>query len=99
MHQIRDHDADGVAAAQGQAAGYRVALIPDLLDLGEHAVAGRLADIRVVVQDLGDGHHGDAELAGNPPHRGPGHTFADSTIEADAMRLRRENDTHPATQA
>ena len=70
VHQIGNDDADGVAAAKGQAAGDGVALIAELFDLGEHAAARGLADVPVIVQDFGDRHDGDAELAGNPSHRG-----------------------------
>ena len=73
VHQIGNDDADRVAAAEGQAARDGVALVADLLDLGEHAIARGVTDIPVIVQDLGDGHDGNAELAGNPPHRGSRH--------------------------
>ena len=62
-----------MAAAQREAAGDGVALVAELFDLGEDAVARGLADVAVIVQDLRDGHDGDAELSGDPPHRGSCH--------------------------
>ena len=73
VHQIGNDDANGVAAAKCQAAGDGVALITELLDLGEHAAARGLADVPMIVQDFGNRHDGNAELAGDPSHRGSRH--------------------------
>ncbi len=73
MHQIRDDDAERVGAAQREAAGDRIALIAELLDLREHAGAGGLADVAAVVQHLRDGRDRHAELAGDALHRGRRH--------------------------
>ena len=73
VHQIRDDDAEGVGAAEAQAAGDGVALVAELLDFREDAGAGGLADVVVVVEHLGDGRDRDAELAGDPLHRGRVH--------------------------
>ena len=38
MHQIGDDDAEGVGAAEAEAAGNRVTLVAEFFDLGEDAV-------------------------------------------------------------
>ncbi len=70
VHQVRDDDAERVGAAQGEAARDGVGLVAELGDLGEDAGAGGVADVVAVVEDLGDGRDGHAELAGDPLHRG-----------------------------
>jgi hypothetical protein len=75
VHQIGNDDAEGVGAAEGEAAGNRVALIPELLHLREDAGAGGFTDVVVVVQHLRDGRNRHAQLAGNPLHRGLVHRF------------------------
>ncbi len=89
MHEIGNDDADGVTAAKRQAAGDGISLVAELLDLGEHAAASGRADVPVVVQDFGNGHHGHAELAGDPSHRGSGHgLFLGYFIVKVALTLR-----------
>ena len=73
MHQIGNDDAYRMAAAKRQAPRDGVSLIAELFDLREDAATSGLADIPVIVEDFGDRHDGDAELAGDPSHRGSGH--------------------------
>ena len=73
MHQVGDDDADGVTAAKRETARDGVALIAKLFDFGEDTASRGLADVAMVVEDLGDGHDRDAELAGDAAHRGSGH--------------------------
>ena len=70
VHQIGDDDAERVGAAEREAARDGVGLVAELGDLGEHARARGMADVAAIVEDLGDGRDGHAELAGDPLHRG-----------------------------
>ena len=70
MHQVGDDDAEGVGAAEGEAAGDGVGLIAELGDFGEHASARRLADVLAIVQHLRDGRDRHPELAGDAFHGG-----------------------------
>ena len=73
VHQVGDDDAEGVGAAQAEAAGDGVALVAELVHLGEHAGARGLADVVVVVEHLRDRGDRDAELAGDALHGGRVH--------------------------
>ena len=86
VHQIGDDDAERVGAAEAEAAGDGVALVAELFDLGEDAGAGRLADVGVVVQHLRDGRDRDAELAGDPLHRGRVHAVLVLRIEPLSLK-------------
>jgi hypothetical protein len=72
MHQVRDDDAEGVGPPQGETARDGVGLVAEFFDLGEHAGAGLIADVLAIVEDLGDGRDGHAELAGDALHRRSG---------------------------
>ena len=71
-HQVGDDDAECVGAPERETAGDRVGLVAELGDLGEHPRARGVADVLAVVEDLGDGRDGHAELSGDPFHRGGG---------------------------
>jgi hypothetical protein len=61
MHEIGDDEADGVRAARDQRTGGKVGLEVEVAHALEDALAGFLADIGVVAQDLRYGDDGDAE--------------------------------------
>jgi hypothetical protein len=73
VHQVGDHDAEGVGAAQAEASGNGVSLVAELVHLGEHPRAGRRADVVVVVEHFRDGGDRDPELAGDALHGGRVH--------------------------
>ncbi len=73
VHQIGDHDAERVGAAQAEAAGDGVALVAELLHLGEHPRAGGVADVVVVVEHLRDRGDRHPELHGDALHGGRVH--------------------------
>jgi hypothetical protein len=65
-------DADGLAAAAGEAACQQVRCVPRLLDDAADPFGGLGSDVRAVVQDARDGLHRDARSSGDLPHRDPG---------------------------
>jgi hypothetical protein len=68
--RVRGEDADRVRAAGDQAASQRVGLEAELLGRGEHALAGRGAELATSVDGLGRGAHRHACARGNVGHRG-----------------------------
>ena len=73
VHQIRDDHAERVGPPQREAAGDGVGPVAKLLDLGEHPLSRGVADIGMVVEDLGNRGDGHAEFGGDPFHRGGRH--------------------------
>ena len=75
VHQVRDDDAERVRAPQREAAGDRVGPVAELLDARHHPRAGRVADVGLAVDDLGDGRDRHAQIGGDPFHGSRGHIY------------------------
>ena len=68
MDEVGNDQANERGAAGDQASGSEVGPVTELFDLDDDAFAGRLADIGMIPQRLGNGHHGNAEFAGDILH-------------------------------
>ena len=66
--EIGDDHPERVGATQREAAGDRVGTVAEL-DFGEHALASGVADIGVMIENLGDRGDGHAQFSGDPFHR------------------------------
>jgi hypothetical protein len=80
VHEIGNHDPERVRPAQAEAARHGVALVAELLHLGEHTRAGGVADVVVVVEHLRDRGNRDPELHGDALHGGRVHGIHEKTL-------------------
>src|ERR1017187_5016303 len=68
MHEVRNHKPHCVSPPGHQSAGSEVGLVVEVPDPFEHALAGFLADVAVVAQDLRYRNHRNPEIPSNVLH-------------------------------